>query len=181
MAEIGKPVINFQILNTYDPKMLIIADFSKWLHIENQPAVISIKLPGSKKYIEYNFVKNKINAFNSNTLGISCDVGCNDPDYSDLPDGIYDVCLQGSPNTFKKQKYYLKIDRTRIELDKQFIKLGFEYSLDNKAYIDHLQTVDILLMAASSATRLGEIPKAHDNFMEALKLLEKYKDCKTCF
>lgn len=114
MPEVGKPVINFQMINTNDPKILIVADYSEWLHIENQPAVLSIKLPGSKKYIQFNFVKNKFNAFNSNTLGLTCDIGCNDPDYLDLPDGIYDICLEGSQILLENKKILFKIRHSKI-------------------------------------------------------------------
>ena len=138
-------------------------------------------MPGAANPVQHNFVKSNINGFNSNTLGITCSVGCDDPDYIDLPDGIYDICLEGSPNTFKKQRYYLKLDSTRLELDKQLVKLGFEYDLNNTAYVQHLQTIDFLLTVASSNTRLGDIPMAHEMFQEALKLLEKYKNCKNCF
>lgn len=181
MPKVGKINIDFQVINSNDPKILMIADFSDWAHVINEPAVISITMPGAANAIQYNFVKKNINGFNSNTLGISCETNCGDPDYLDLPDGIYEICLEASPNTFKKQRYYLKLDSTRLELDKQLVKLGFTYSINNKEYIEHLQTIDFLLTVASAATRLGDIPKAAEHFNEALKLLEKYKDCKNCF
>lgn len=181
MPNIGRINIDFQVIDSGDPKILMIGDFSDWAHIVNEPAVISITMPGAANPIQYNFVKNNINGFNSNTLGITCDVGCNEPDYLDLPDGIYEICLEGSPNTFRKMRYYLKLDSTRLELDKQIVKLGFKYSEDYDKKRQHLELIDWLLTLASSSTRLEEIPEASEYFQEALKMLEKYKDCKTCF
>ena len=181
MPKVNKINIDFQVLNSGDPKILLIADFSDWAHVYNEPCVISITMPGAANSIKYNFVKNNINGFNSNTLGITCSTNCGDPDYLDLPDGIYEICLEASPNTFRKLKYYLKLDNTQLELDKQLVRLGFDYDIKNKAYIEHLQTIDFLLTVASAATRLGEIPKAAGHFDEAVKLLERYKDCKNCF
>lgn len=177
---IGTPKIDFQIINSNDPKILMIADFSEWFHIESKPAVISITMPGSKYPVQHNFVKNNLNGFNSNTLGMTCDVGCDDPKYSDLPDGIYKICVEGSPNTFKKIRYYLKTDRTSLDLDKQMVKLGIEYNLSDKEYREHLETIDFLLRVARAATRLGEIPKGSQHFEHAIKLLEKYRECKNC-
>ena len=184
MSELKKINIDFQCITSNDPKILMIADFSEWSHIENQPAVISIKMPGSSESIQYNFVKNNINGFNSNTLGITCDVGCNDPDYIDLPDGIYEICLEASPNTFNKFRYYLKLDATKLELAKQFVKLGFKYSkLDEKLVQtrQYLEDIDFYLTLATSSTLLEEIPEASSYFHEAIKMLEKYKECKNCF
>ncbi len=86
MPEIGKINIDFQIVESHDPKILMIADFSEWAHIVNEPCVVSITMPGAANPIQYNFVKHNINGFNSNTLGITCSTGCDDPDYLDLPD-----------------------------------------------------------------------------------------------
>ncbi len=181
MPEIGKINIDFQVVESHDPKILMIADFSEWAHIVNQPAVISITMPGAANPIQHNFIKYNINGFNSNTLGITCDIGCDDPEYIDLADGIYEICLEGSPNTFRKLRYYLKIDATRLEWDKQLVKLGFRYNDSIEKQRKHLETIDWLLDLASASTRLGEIPEASEYFQEALKMLEKYKECKTCF
>jgi hypothetical protein len=36
----------------------------------------------------------------------------------DLPDGIYDVTIKGSPDTFQKNRQYLRTTKTQLELDK---------------------------------------------------------------
>lgn len=178
--ELGKINIDFQVLESGDPNILMIADFSSWLHIENQPSVISITLPGSSIPVRHNFVKNNINGFNSNTLNITCSYNCDNPDYVPLPDGIYEILLEASPNTFNQKRYYLKLDNTRLELDKQLVRLGLDFDINSEERVNHIQLIDFLLLAASANTRLGDIPKASEHFTEALRLLEKYKDCKNC-
>lgn len=177
---IGKINIDFQVVHSGDPKIIMVADFSSWLHIETQPAVLSITLPGSRTAIQFNFEKNKINGYNSNNLGIGCSHNCEGEDYADLPDGIYDIKLEASPNTFNKQRYYLKTDKAQLELDKLLVKLGFTYNEKDKEKINNLQLIDFLLQVAGAATRLGDIPKASEHFSEALKLIEKIKECKNC-
>lgn len=177
---IGKINIDFQVVHSGDPKIIMVADFSSWLYIETEPAVISITLPGSHNPIQFNFEKNKINGFNSNNLGIGCSYNCDEPEYADLPDGIYDIKLEASPNTFNKQRYYLKTDKIQLELDELLVKLGFTYNEKDKDKINNLQLIDFLLMVARAAIRLGDIPKASEHFNEALKLIEKTKECKNC-
>ncbi len=84
-------------------------------------------------------------------------------------------------NTFRKLRYYLKLDSTRLEWDKQLVKLGFRYNDSIEKRRKHLETIDWLLDLASASTRLEEISEASEYFHEALKMLEKYKECKTCF
>lgn len=103
MPELGKIRVDFQVITSNDPKILMVADFSEWKHIVGLPAVISITLPGARNPIQHNLIKNKINGFNSNTLGLTCETGCTDPEYQDLPDGIYTICVEGSPNKFSKK------------------------------------------------------------------------------
>jgi hypothetical protein len=176
---LGKIKIDFQVIESGDTDIIMIGDFSNWLQIENRPAVISIVPPGSTRAVEFNFDKRKINGFNSENLGLDC---CTEGDSnsSDLPDGIYDIKLEASPNTFFKQRYYLKLDNTKLILAKLVIKLGFNYNEVNKQELKSLVLIDSLLMDANYAILVGEVSKAYQNFTEALRLIEKIKSCKNC-
>jgi len=176
--EIGQINIDFQCITSGDPQRLLIGDFSNWLHIENKPSVIEITLPGSHNAISYNFVKHTINSFNSSTLY----VGCSDcSEYVDLPDGIYTILLKGSPDTFNKQRYYLKIDKLRMELDKIYIETSLQYSQGDKEKRDALSIIEFYLRTAEAHTRRGNIGKAHQFFSEAEKLVNRNKKCTNCY
>lgn len=176
--ELGRINIDFQVINSNDPALLLIGDYSDWKHIRNKPSVIEITLPGSSQAVSYNFVKGSINSFNSNNLYL----GCNDcQEYTDLPDGIYTILLKGSPDTFNKKRYYLKLDKIRLELDKIYVGAGLEYDKNNKAYRDSLSTIEFYLRVAEAHTRRGNIAKAYTFFTEAANLVEKNKNCKNCY
>lgn len=181
MAEnIGKIELNFQVVDSGDPKMLLVADFSKWRVIENMPAFLEITPPGFRKAKERNFKKEAINGYNTLSLGLSSHVDCEE-NTQDLPDGIYEFCLRGGKDgMYKKHKYYLKKDKFQLELDKLFVKLNIEYDVYDEKYLNTLYTIDALAKASSAATRLGKIPQAQNYFKSANKLLDSYKDCKDC-
>ena len=177
----GQTKIDFQVYDSGDPDMIIVMDFSNWILIESQPAVIYITVPGSIKPINFNFEKGKINGFNSVNLGTNCTTGCDEDSVSSLPDGIYEIKLEGSPNNYFKKRYYLKTDRTRLELDKLIFDLGLNYNQELiEEKIKGIQLIDFLLMAAKSSTKLGEISYASSHFKEVLRLIEKAKNCKSC-
>lgn len=180
MSNIGKIELNFQVIDSKDPKFLLIADFSDWKVIEELPAFIEITLPGSRIPVVSNFHKNKINGFNSIRLGTSTHIDCEE-NFQDLPDGIYEICLKGGANgqrTF--HRYYLKRDKFRLELNKAWTKLNLEYSIFDKDLRESLLIIEGFIKAASAAATLGEIPKARDYFNLAKSRLEAYKECKDC-
>lgn len=176
--DLGRINIDFQVINSNDPALLLVADFSDWNHIDNKPAVIEITLPGSSQAVSYNFVKHTVNPFNSLNLYLNCS-DCQE--YSDLPDGIYTITVKGSPDTFFKTRYYLKLDKTRLELDKIYAGAGLEYAKDDKAMRDALSVIEFYLKVASAHTRRGNIGKAHQFFIEAQNLIERNKGCKNCY
>lgn len=180
MSDIGKIELNFQVVDSGDPKMLLVADYSSWKVIKEQPAYIEITLPGSRKPVISTFSKERINGFNSLSLGVSYHVDCEE-NLVDLPDGIYEICIKGGKNgerTF--HRYYLKKDKFQQELDKLWVKLNLEYSVFDKDLRDALLVIEGLIRAASAATRQGDIPKANDFFKLAQSRIEAYKDCKDC-
>lgn len=179
MPSIGQINIDFQVINSNDPAVLLVGDFSSWAHIENKPAVIEVIVPGASYPISFSFVKNSINALNGSNLNLGC--GDCEGAYPDLPDGIYTITVIGSPDTFRKQRYYLKTDKTRLELDRLYTMIGLEYSIDNKEYIEALSKTEFYLRVAEAHTRRGYIGKAKRFFDEAQILIKRYKNCKNCY
>ena len=176
--ETGKINIDFAVLNSYDPALLLVGDFSDWKHIYQKPSIIEITLPGSSQAISYSFVKRTINSFNSSTLYLNCS-DCDG--YSPLPDGVYTIVVKGSPDKFYRKRYYLKIDTLRLELDKIYVGAGVAYNENDKEYREALANIEFKLDVAQAHTRSGNIRKANAFFKDAQCLVEKYKQCKNCY
>lgn len=177
---IGQVKIDFEVIPTYEVYTLIIADSSEWKYLVNNEAVIGITLPNSKKEILHAFKKKSLNVFNSNNLGLTCVKECSEQEYTPIPDGLYTITLYSSSEYEKKEKWYFKTDNLQLELDKIFIKLGFEYKEDDNYFREELQKADFFLKAVHSAIRLGDQIKAQRYFEVALKLVDNFKNCKGC-
>lgn len=181
----GQIKIDFDVIQS-TVQTLWIGDSSQWLHLENLPAQVLIALPGSKKSLVFSFKKNSINSFNSHNLGITClQANCNDEVYGDLPDGIYTICLKSgivdtNNNSFETTKYYLKTDRTELELSKVIVKHGFEYSKNDKDFRNKIYDIDWLIKVAKAHAKLGDFVKADRFFQQARELLRTLSDCKDC-
>ena len=181
----GKIKIDFDVIQS-TVQTLWIGDSSQWLHLTNKPANLLITLPGSKRALVFSFKKQAINSFNSHNLGVTCLHGdCTDEVYGDLPDGIYTLCLKSSLVTttgekFEKTKYYLKTDRTELELSKVIVKHGFEYSKNDKDFRNKIYDIDWLIKVAKSHAKLGDFVKADRFFQQARELLRTLSDCKDC-
>lgn len=175
MPEVGSVKIYAKVLESNDPKLLLVADASDWFVIKNKPSVIEITLPGAATPISYAFVKGSINIYNSKTLQLGCDE-CDD-EYGDLPDGVYKLKISGSPDTFFYEFYYLKTDVTRLELDKKRIAIGFQYSEEARTKNDALKKIEFYLDTAQAQVRLGYIAEGNKYFQEAQNLLRKCNNC----
>ena len=179
MPTIGKINVDFQVLKTYDPKTLLIADTSEWNHIEDQPSIIQITLPGAKKPAELPYDKGKVNILNSSIIGIT-PKACSVSDLRELPDGIYTIKVIGSPDSFFKERLYLRTERLQLEVDKLYLALGIDFEPEKKEFRDRLFNIDAMLKAAEASVRLGDVSKTSLYFNEAKKLLEDYVDCIDC-
>jgi hypothetical protein len=170
--------VDFTVLNTGNPKEILIGDKSSWGVAEKEPAYFSVIPPGSKKEITLHFTKNSIFYLNSVNLGLSCvSKDCSGQDYEDLADGVWEFRLRSKFVGQEKTRWYLKDDTLRTEIDKIRIKQGFNY--DPK--LEVLQTLDkteFLLDASHSFVRQGDFNNAMKGYEEANKLIKKSKNCK---
>jgi hypothetical protein len=166
--------IDFIVIPTLDPTSLIIGDTSNWGVAENQPAYLTITLPGSNEGVNVSFVKHQLNILNTSNLGMS-DVG----EYLDLDDGIYEICLQSSYVDLLKKRYFLKDDVLRIEIDKLYIQAGINYNPDSPLQKD-LQRIEFLLRSSEAFIKEGDTTRAMRGYNEAQRLVNNYKQCKDC-
>lgn len=177
--------IDFQIYDSRDPKVFILIDTSEWVQIKDKPAIIEIIVPGDNTPIKHYLEKNSVNVLNSVNLFLNCHDYCKEDEASllDLPDGIYDVTIKGSPDNFQKNRQYLRTTKTQLELDKLFVGLSLECYNDNaelKAKISKLNEIQMLLKAAEANLRYNNNCVAQDLFHKAQDLISKTKKCKNC-
>jgi hypothetical protein len=175
MALLDHINLDFQVLSTGDPKILVVIDTSVWGAIEDKPAIIEITPPGTTKVRIYNFVKGKSNVFNSSNLLIS-PIG----EYKYLVDGIYRVSVKGSPDTHCKHRDFLKTDKARLELAKIYVSLGFEDDDKTKKKKQTIQDIDLLIRAAEASVSIGKLKKGIAYFKRVVQYLKEYNDCETC-
>lgn len=175
-----KPRLDFYVLKANDPKKLLIADDSIWEFIANKPAIIEILLPGFNTPIVHYYEKNAINGFNSVNLSYNCytTCGCECEDFNDLPDGLYEITIKGSPDSFSKKKYHLKTDILGIKLARLFYDMHLECNLVDQSQKKHLEEVDFLIKAAEANVRLANIDEAMEIFNKAVALVDRISKVK---
>lgn len=176
-----KPHIDFVVLNTGDPKYILVSDLSEYHQIQDAPAIIELTPPGSNKPITAYVRKNAINAFHSVNLGLQCLETCKDQEYLPLSDGFWCISIKASPDTFYKTCYYLKTDSLRLEIDKILAKVGIEYDPRDKEFRDWYLQINIALDAAHAECRLGNIPSAKKLYEECISLADKFSECRNCY
>lgn len=167
--------VDFQVLKTYDPKALLIADTSEWAHIINKPTIVEITLPGANNPSIVYWEQGKINVFTSSILGINCGAECGEENI-ELPDGVYHIVLKGSPDKFQKERYYLKTDKLQLKFDTVYLKkVGLDLNYHEYKDIDNLQNIDLMFKGADASIRKGEIAMAVDYYKQAQKMLGQYE------
>lgn len=166
--------IDFQILETRNPKLLMIGDTSNWSYAEELPSYIAITMPGSDTPLNLEFVKGIVKTYNSSNLALTCQ-SCDD-ELANLPDGVYTITVKSGYEDIERTKYYLKTDTIRIELAKEIVKNGFEYSPSDKKFRENIYDIKWLLDVAQSHAILGDFCKAQNYYeMANAKLC-----CKNC-
>lgn len=163
------PTLDFQILETYDPRIISVIDNSNWGAIENKPAIMQVTIPGYEDCIVYNFEKGRVNIYNSVNLRVNCPTGnCDGIVLIDLPDGIYTFTLVGSPDTYSVTKKFLKTSSIQLELDAIY--------LTTDSY-EQVEQVEQYLRLAEAALRQGNIEIASVMFQKASKKIANLKQC----
>lgn len=178
--EIGKINIDFKILPTLDPKIIMVADNSDWFSAEDKQATISITPPGSTKAINNIFAKHKVNTYNSSNLGLECIEQCKEKEYAPLSDGIYKITLKSAYQGLEKTRYFLKTDVFLTEWFKEWINTGLDYTDVKNAIYDSLLDARKHLYSAEGFVLEGDFSKANREFTEAQKKFNKLRKCKDC-
>jgi hypothetical protein len=168
------PQLDLTILDSHNPKLLVIADSSVYPTGWNIISpTMGITVPGyAEKQIP--FVPQDINIYNSNTLGITCDVDtCA---LQDLPDGIYTFKYVIAPAlTYNVRKNILRVDRLYSKFDEKFLNLEI-FTCDGQLRRNQkmlLDDTEFYIQGAISAGNRCANKLALELYQKAWKLLDK--------
>lgn len=173
--------LDFVVLNTGDPKLLQIADTSAWGAISERRAIIDITIPGKEESVTFYLAKNMINTFTSPVLGLNCETqGSCGVEYLDLPDGIYDISITGSPSKYRVSHKYLKTDRIRLDIDKLWVKASILCDNRDDDLLEKIEEIEYCLASAHANVRLGNTREAHDLIDKANQIIDIANNCVNC-
>lgn len=174
-----EPILNFEILPTYDLRALLVADLSEWKHLEKVPTYIDIKVPATTTPATLIFKKGKVNIFNSSLLKINPTTSRTA--LTKLPDGIYTIKIYPCEGTsFCFERAYLRTVHTQFQLDESWIKMNLDSCQVDKSIIKKHHQAENLLMAAHAHVRDGNLVEGAAHLEAAKGLLEEILECDDC-
>lgn len=168
--------LDFEVVGTNNPKVLRVVDESEWGILANRPAVIEVKGPDMESAVSYYLGKNQLNIFTSVTLGYTCDKY----EYENLPDGVYEITIKGSPSTYTFTRHYLKTDILRLNIDKVWARTNVLCDYVDDDLIEKIKKVEYIVAVAEANMRLGNIETAEELIEKANKLLYIINNCVDC-
>lgn len=122
MPSCNTPVLNLTIFDSHDANLLVIGDSSQYPTGWNVVSpTVQITVPGYNiKTLE--FTRGTINIYNSNDLGITCDVDtC---DLAPIPDGVYVLKYSISPAyQYNTTKTFLRVDNLYKKYDDKILNM----------------------------------------------------------
>jgi hypothetical protein len=173
--------IDFVVLDTNDPKKLILIDQSKYLDAPEKPKLF-ITPPGFVGHLEIPYKPNTLIILDSDSIGLTeaCDY---DDILVNLPDGVYQITMGICPyNELFSKKAYLKT--TQLEADYNELLLNTDVSspcIEDKKLKEQIIELDILIQSAKAEVIRGNIEKATNKYKVAankISSLNKKLNCK---
>lgn len=170
-----RPELNFEVLPTYDSRVLAIIDLSDWKHMKSESSFIDITLPASKSTITKDFAKEALTRFNSSNLAYGC-TNCEDGLIS-LPDGIYKIKIYSCDGaTFSEEKYYLRTVKLELRINKILVSLNLECGADS-ACINDIIKAELLLRGAKADLIFGNINAAKRKYEKSMEIIDDLEHC----
>ncbi len=172
--------IDFDILESNNPKKLVLLDQSNYLTYPKKP-LLDVYLPGFTGYVEIPYTPNTIITLDSDSLQLTEE--CDYDNKADLPDGIYQIVMKVCPydELFKKQ-CYLKTTQFECQFEKLLLDLDTSYyCIDVTKLKEAIIDLEILIKSAKAEVRRCNLNKGLDKYKAAVKklnTLNKKLNCK---
>lgn len=171
--------LDLMMLDTHNPKLLGIVDISTY------PAGFNIVSPSLEVRVSgfsskvLGFTPNSLNIYNSNDLGLTCDLDCTLP----LPDGVVYVKYSIYPAHDRfVEKTFFRTDQIQEKFDAAFMSLDIA-ECDNvikAAQKKALDEVYYYIQMSIAAANKGSLQLALNLYQKADKLLTKFLDKSCC-
>jgi hypothetical protein len=170
-----KPTINFDILETYDQKVMRILDTSDWKHLKGVDTFLDITLPSRTNAVTKEVTQGAISVFNAWNLGLVSEPYTETP----LPDGVYKIRLYicDEEDKFSTTKYVLRTVKLMHRLDELLMELDLCCSLPRKTAVEKYFEIYLLLKSAHANTRQGNLEQAMCEWNKAKELMDDYEHC----
>ena len=181
MLGLNEHKLSFELLETGNPKTLVIFD-SSYYYEEPERPLLEITLPGYNKYFLVNVEARKVNTFNSNTIGLTDTLDTDE--FIDLPDGVYGfkfkICPYNYVYTVQKK---MRVTSLLKKLEEVYNKIDLSDCSTKEDRVIQFDLVRIhILIEGAKAVVNKNSKKAFDNYQLANKLVDKLinKFCKNC-
>lgn len=181
MAGIHKHILDFEILDTGNPKTLVFVDSSEYMEEPERP-LLEVVMPGYNKYVLVNVIAKRVNTFNSSTLNIN-QVLTSDC-LVDLPDGLWQFKYKICPYKYTyKTKNFMRtalLQNKLAYLEDQIDLAGCEAQENKETKVELLNIYMLIEGAKNLANMNGK--KAASYYQLADKMVSKLIDkfCKNC-
>ncbi len=97
MSAIQENHLDFEVLDTDDPKIIIFIDASTYLDTNPEKPILEVVLPGFNQYFIINIIPYQVNVFNANTIGFTKTFTNEYNCLGDLPDGVWEFTYRVCP------------------------------------------------------------------------------------
>jgi hypothetical protein len=161
--------LNFEIVESLDPKVLSFLDTSTYLEKSPDKPLVEVLVPGYSKSVIVPYKVNRFNTLSAGQLNITC--GTND----NMPDGVYQLTIRVCPyEVVFCTKYYLKTDLLQYEIDDILLNILYKQELSDSIK-KSINTMFVLLESAKVHARNGNIEEATEMYKKIQKLVTKIK------
>jgi hypothetical protein len=161
--------LNFDIIDSLDPKVLSFLDKSMYLEKSPDKPLVEILVPGYSKSILVPYRIHSYNSISAGQLNISCGKTEN------LPDGVYEITIRVCPHdSIFLTKYYLKTDLLQYEIDNLLLSILNKQDMSD-SFKKAMDNVFILLESAKVHARNGNVEEAIEMYKKVQKIINKLK------
>lgn len=170
------PKLDFDILDTYDLRVMRVVDNSSWEHLYKETTYIDVITPAKTKPVTNYFYKDKINTLNSNNLELT--MTHQKGELQPLPDGVYKIKIYVCEgDKFSYETCYLRTIKTMIELDKVLIDMNVKGCETDAKTLERYLKIELLLKSAHANVRQGNVEQGMCEFDKAKDMIAKFKTC----
>lgn len=171
--------IDFLIVDSNDPKTIVLMDTSTYLEQPELP-VIDVIPPGYTGYIQIPYLPNSTIVLNSDDLKFTDN--CEFEYLADLPDGVYQIKMKVCPyNQLFKKQCFLK--DTIFYRNYQTLLLSFDQgcdSYDTDSLKSQMLDLDILVQSAKAEVAMCNVDRGVQKFQAAMSALDRINQKLNC-